>query len=112
MMQPSSDVRESNAPRFLWRQNALNPEMKKPIRVEINGRNSYWQNAVKVEWEHLYPERKWIERGDRIYVIEADWLADLQRVANQCFATAIIAPEDVGKRALFRNLFRSADDDD
>jgi hypothetical protein len=91
---------------------ALNPEMKKPIRVEITGRNSFWQNAVKVEWEHQYPERPWIEQGDRYYVIEADWLADLQRVANQCFSTAVIAPEDVGKRQLFRTLFRAAEDDE
>jgi hypothetical protein len=76
--------------------------MKKPIRVEITGRNSFWLNAVKVEWEHQYPDRKWIEQG---YVIEADWLLDLQRVANQCFATAVVAPEDVSKRKLFRKLF-------
>ena len=86
--------------------------MKKPIRVEITGRNSFWQNAVKVEWEHQYPERKWIEQGDKYYVIEAAWLTDLQRVAQQCFATAIIAPEDVSKRNMFRALFRSADADE
>ena len=85
--------------------------MKKPIRVEITGRNSFWQNAVKVEWEHQYPDRKWIEQGDKYYVIEAAWLTDLQRVAQQCFATAIIAPEDISKRTMFRTLFHSADDD-
>jgi hypothetical protein len=79
--------------------------MKKPIRVEITGRNSFWLNAVKVEWEHQYPDRKWIEQGNGVYVIEADWLLDLQRVANQCFATAVVAPEDVSKRKLFRKLF-------
>jgi hypothetical protein len=86
--------------------------MKKPIRVEITGRNPFWQNAVKVEWEYQYPERKWIEQGGRYYVIEADWLKDLQRVANQCFSTAVIAPEDVGKRKMFRTLFRAAEDDE
>jgi hypothetical protein len=84
--------------------------MKKPIRVEITGRNSFWQNAVKVEWEHQYPDRKWIAQGERFYVIEADWLLDVQRIAHQCFATAIIAPEDVGKRKLFRQLFRREED--
>jgi hypothetical protein len=79
--------------------------MKKPIRVEITGRNSFWLNAVKVEWEHQYPDRKWIEQGNGFFVIEADWLLDLQRVANQCFATAVVAPEDVSKRKLFRKLF-------
>ncbi len=85
--------------------------MKKPIRVEITGRNSFWQNAVKVEWNHQYPDRKWIEQGEKFYVIEAEWLTDLQRVAQQCFATAVIAPEDISKRKMFRTLFRSADDD-
>lgn len=84
--------------------------MKKPIRVEITGRNSFWQNAVKVEWGHQYPDRQWIAQGDRFYVIEADWLLDVQRVAHQCFATAVVAPEDVGKRKLFRQLLGRDDD--
>ena len=85
--------------------------MKKPIRVEITGRNSFWQNAVKVEWNHQYPDRTWIEQGDKFYVIEADWLMDLQRIAQQCFATALVAPEDISKRNMFRSLFRNAEDD-
>ncbi len=86
--------------------------MKKPIRVEITGRNSFWQNAVKVEWNHQYPDRKWIEQGDKFYLIDAEWLTDLQRVANQCFASAVIAPEDVSKRNMFRTLFRATADDE
>ncbi len=86
--------------------------MKKSIRVEITARNTFWQNAVKVEWNHLYPDRKWIEQGDKFYLIEAEWLTDLQRVANQCFASAVIAPEDVSKRNLFRTLFRATADDE
>lgn len=86
--------------------------MKKPIRVEINGRNTFWQNAVKVEWEHQYPTRQWIEQGDRFYIIEAEWLQDLQRIAQQCFATAVIAPEDVAKRQMFRKLFRTNENAD
>ena len=84
--------------------------MKKPIRVEITGRNSFWQNAVQVEWEHQYPDRHWIEQGDRFYLIEAEWLLEVQRIALQCFATAVVAPEDVGKRKLFRQLLGREDD--
>ncbi|MFN7927051.1 MAG: hypothetical protein U0Y68_03750 [Blastocatellia bacterium] len=84
--------------------------MKQPIRVEITGRNSFWLNAVKVEWEHQYPDRKWIQQGERMVLIEADWLTDLQRIAHQCFATAVIAPEDSGRRKLFRQLFRQDDE--
>ncbi len=85
--------------------------MQKPIRVEITGRNSFWENAVKVEWEDQFPQRHWIAQGNKYYLIEAEWLEDLQRVANQCFAKAIIAPDDVSKRKMFRQLFKGLDDE-
>ena len=86
-------------------------KMQKPIRVEITGRNSFWENAVKVEWEHQFPARQWIAQGKKNFLIDENWLEDLQRVAHQCFAQAVIAPEDVGKRQFFRKLFRNAEDE-
>ncbi len=85
--------------------------MQKPIRVEITGRNSFWENAVKVEWEHQFPAWQWIAQGNKYFLIDENWLEDLQRVAHQCFAQAVIAPEDVGKRQFFRKLFRNAEDE-
>ena len=83
--------------------------MLKPIRVEITGRSSFWENAVKVEWEDQFPDRKWIAQGNKFFLIETEWLEDLQRVSNQCFSKAIIAPEDIGKRKMFRTLFRGGE---
>lgn len=84
--------------------------MVKPIRVEIKGRNSFWENAVHVEWTHQFPDRKLKPAGERVYLIEASWLEDLQRIAHQCFSSAVIAPEDVGKRRLFLKLFAGSED--
>lgn len=72
------------------------------VRVEINGRNQFWFNAIFVEWEYQYPERKLAHETERFYWIEADWLADLERVAQQCFGCVALAPDDPGRRQLFR----------
>ncbi len=85
--------------------------MAKQIRVEIIGRNTFWENAVQVEWTHQFPERKMSARGNKFFLIDETWLEDLQRIAHQCFSRAIVAPDDVGKRQLFRKLFRPADDE-
>jgi hypothetical protein len=84
--------------------------MLKPIRVEIKGRNAFWENAVQVEWAHQFPDRRLASAGDKIFVIEAAWLEDLQRVTHQCFSSAVIAPEDFGKRRLLRKLFAGSED--
>jgi hypothetical protein len=75
------------------------------IRVEIIGRNEYWLNAIFVEWDYQYPERKLAHQTGAYYLIEEDWLADLQQVAQQCFGRALLAPADPGRRQLFRRLF-------
>lgn len=105
------DVPAATSARFAKRLASVqHVSMKNPIRVEITARNAFWRNAVKVEWEHQYPDRKWMPEGERFVLIEAEWLVDLQRIAHQCFSTAVIAPEDVGRRRLFRQLFRQDDD--
>lgn len=75
------------------------------IRVEITGRNQYWFNAIFVEWEYQYPVRKLVRQNGQYYWIEDTWLSDLQRVAQQCFGQAVLAPDDPGRRQLFRRLF-------
>jgi hypothetical protein len=75
------------------------------IRVEISGRNEYWFKAIFVEWEYQYPERHLVQQQGQYYLIEEAWLGDLQRVAQQCFGCALIAPDDPGRRQLFRRLF-------
>jgi hypothetical protein len=75
------------------------------IRVEIIGRNEFWQNAVLVEWDHQFPQRKLEPELPGFYLIEASWLQDLQQVAAQCFSQLLLAPRDPGRRQLFRKLF-------
>lgn len=74
------------------------------IRVEIRSRNQFWQNAVQVEWDHQFPNRKLESESAGFYLIEKDWLEDLQRVAAQCFSEVLLAPRDPGRRQLFRKL--------
>lgn len=79
------------------------------IRIEIVGRNEFWQNAVFVEWEYQYPQRKLVSESPGYYLIAEVWLDDLRRVAEQCFSSVLLAPEDPGRRQLFRKFF-SRDD--
>ena len=78
--------------------------MKNAIRVEIIGRDKFWQKAVFVEWQHQFPERALAPERHGFYLIEAEWLADLERVAGQCFSRVVRAPEDPGRRMWFRRL--------
>jgi hypothetical protein len=78
--------------------------MERRIRVEIIGRNEFWRNAVFVEWEYQFPDRKLEPEEGRFYLIAQEWLDDLQRVAAQCFSQVLLAPQDPGRRQLFRRL--------
>jgi len=79
--------------------------MSNRVRVEIVGRNEFWRNAVFVEWEYQFPERKLEPDGAQFHLIEEGWLEDLQRVAAQCFSRALLAPQDLGRRRLFSRIF-------
>lgn len=74
------------------------------IRVEIKSRNKFWLNAVSVEWEYQFPDRRLQPESPGFYLIEEGWLEDLQRVAEQCFSQVLQAPRDPGRRQLFRKL--------
>ena len=74
------------------------------IRVEIVGRDDFWRKAVLVEWEYQFPDRKLVAEPNGFYVIAADWLKDLERVAEQCFSKILIAPHGPSRRLWFRRL--------
>lgn len=78
---------------------------QRKIRVEIKGRNEFWQKAVMVEWDYQFPERKLELAAPGFYLIEQGWLEDLDRVAAQCFSRVLLAPADPGRRQIFRMLF-------
>jgi hypothetical protein len=81
------------------------------IKVEISARNSFWLNAVRVEWEHQFPDRLVSIIDNNNWLIDQTWLGDLQRVAQQCFAQVLLAPADPGRRNLFRNFLSRAERD-
>jgi len=74
------------------------------MRIEINGRDAFWLNAVIVEWEHQYPQRTLIKEASGFFIIENDWLEDLKRIAGACFSTVVVAPMDPSRRSLFRQF--------
>lgn len=78
--------------------------MANRIRVELKSRNEFWRNAVMVEWDYQFPQRKLEADAQNFYLIEESWLEDFQRVAGQCFSQALLAPRDPGRRQLFRRL--------
>ena len=83
--------------------------MKRQIRVEIIAENTFWHNAVLVEWEYQFPGRKLVDEPDGSYLIEADWFDDLVRVAERLFSRALIAPADPSRRQWFRRLLPYAE---
>jgi len=78
--------------------------MMSRVRVEIRGRNRYWRDAVPIEWEHHFPERKLVGEGEGSYVIDESWLLDLETIAARCFSTVAIAPDDPGRLSWLRRL--------
>jgi hypothetical protein len=85
--------------------------MERRVRVEIKGRNDFWRNAVKVEWNYQFPDRQLVEESPHRYLIPAAWFEDLKKVAGQCFSEALEAPEDLGRRRLFRRILPSSRED-
>ena len=80
------------------------------VRVEIIGRDEFWKNAVLVEWQHQYPDRKLVAEGPRSYLIDEDWLSALKVVATECNSTVTLAPTDTSRRTWMRQLFPTRDE--
>ena len=78
--------------------------MGRQIRVEIVGRNEFWQKAFFVEWKHQFPERDLTPEQHGLYEVDAEWLADLERVGGECFSRVVVAPDDPDRRRWFRRF--------
>ena len=78
--------------------------MKRRIRVEIVGRDKFWEKAVWVEWAHRFPGREAVHESGPFDLIEPEWLADMELVARECQSRALVAPANVGRRLWFRRL--------
>jgi hypothetical protein len=84
--------------------------MNRQIRIEIIGRDAFWRNAVLVEWQHQHPERPLVAESSTCYLIEPEWLVDLERVAGEAFSKIVIAPEDPSRRSWLRRFIPSHSD--
>ena len=78
--------------------------MSRRIRVEVKARNDFWRNAISVEWDYQFPERKLEEDENKFFLIEEEWYEDFRRVAEQCLSKTTVAPDDPSRRQLFRRL--------
>jgi hypothetical protein len=79
------------------------------IRIEIRARDEFWRRAFRVEWEHNFPDRKLVDSSGDFYLVEPDWLGDLERVAAQTFCSIQRAPENPRRREWLSSIIARRD---
>jgi hypothetical protein len=72
------------------------------IRIELQPKDEFWAKAFAVEWGDRFPKRELVPAGPRQFLADAAWVADIERVAGQCFCTAVVAPVNPDRRAWIR----------
>ncbi|NBO66706.1 MAG: hypothetical protein EBU88_17995 [Acidobacteria bacterium] len=72
------------------------------VRVELTPRNDFWRNAFFVEWYHQFSDRELITESAGLLLVQSEWMADLERVAEQCFSKVLVAPDDPSRRRMLR----------
>jgi len=82
--------------------------MENPIKVEIVARDNFWSKAVMVEWAHQFPDRPLAAGVAGLYTIEHDWLPDLERISQQCFAKVLVAPEIPSRLSWLRRMVKDS----
>jgi hypothetical protein len=75
------------------------------IRVEIKCKDSFWGRAFQIEWADRFPDRELMADGARFWLIEPEWLEDVERVAAECRCRLLRAPDDPKRRQLIRGIF-------
>lgn len=78
--------------------------MEPRIRIEIKGKDAFWERAFHVEWEHQFPDRKLASDGSDRFFAEVEWFGDLERVGAQTFCTILRAPENPRRREWMGSL--------
>ncbi len=82
--------------------------MENPIKVEIVARDNFWGKAVMVEWADQFPDRPLAASVAGLYTIERDWLPDLERIGQQCFAKVLVAPEIPSRLSWLRRMLKDS----
>ena len=78
--------------------------MRQQTRVEISGKDDFWERAFHVEWEYQFPIRKLVSDGAGCFLARSEWLDDLERVGEQTFCTILLAPENPRRREWMGSL--------
>lgn len=74
------------------------------IKIEIMGKDEFWERAFHVEWEDQFPDRKLASDGAGRFHAKNEWLADLERVGGQTFCAIVRAPENPRRREWMNSL--------
>ena len=80
--------------------------MGRGIRLDIKGKDGFWEEAFRVEWRDQFPDRSLIDDGAGHLLVEPEWLDDLERVADQTFCKLVRAPDNPHRRQWMRSLVR------
>jgi len=79
------------------------------VKIEIKGKDEFWERAFHVEWSDQFPYRKITSDTSGHFLVAPEWLEDLERVGAQTFCTVIQAPENPERRRWMRSFItRSA----
>ena len=78
--------------------------MGQQVKIEIMGKDSFWERAFHVEWEYQFPDRKLTSDGAGRFLAQREWLDDIEQVGNQTFCTIVRAPKNPGRRVWISSL--------
>lgn len=78
--------------------------MAQQLKVEIKGKDEFWDRAFHVEWEHQFPDRKLTSDSMGTFLVQGEWLDDLETVATQTFCKVVPAPENALRRQWMNSL--------
>lgn len=79
------------------------------IKVEITGRDEFWQRAFHVEWEHQFPNRTLRATDGGQFLVKPEWLKDLERVAGETFCRVLLAPDNRRRREWLSSIINWRD---
>jgi hypothetical protein len=77
--------------------------VKEVIRIEIIGKDSFWERAFHVEWESQFPNRT-LAPDQSGFLAHIDWIVDLERVGQQTLCSVVRAPENPRRRKWIGSL--------
>ena len=78
--------------------------MKQRIRIDIVGKDLFWERAFHVEWESQFPDRKLASDEAGRFLADREWLDDIERVGGETFCTILLAPENPRRREWLGSL--------